>query len=211
MASTQLSLLGQLPLELHTALLERLSAQAEQGEAYSMTESVHHRSECSDGSATVPDESVLRLRAVRTSQSDKTAWTMTVLQKPEPARLSPTMLQRGVIECAIEEGCHPKSLASAFGFSTLAFITHQKGVRFQRGAVLVDIYQLFDSPTAPEPFDPSTYTVSVTTRCANPTRTANNSSANAGPSAQELKAVATAAMIQMSASLKGLVDLSRVE
>lgn len=62
-----------------------------------------------------------------------------------------------------------------------------------------------------EPFDSSTYTVSVTTRCANPTRTANSNSVNAGPSAQELKAVATAAMVQMSASLKGLVDLQRVE
>ena len=45
MASTQLSLLGQMPLELHAALVERLSAQADQGEAYILTELVYHRSE----------------------------------------------------------------------------------------------------------------------------------------------------------------------
>jgi hypothetical protein len=43
MATTQLSLLGVIPQDLYTALIERLSTQAELGEAYALSESMYSR------------------------------------------------------------------------------------------------------------------------------------------------------------------------
>lgn len=42
--------------------------------------------------------------------------SLTVLHKPEPARISPNALQYSVSEMLLEEGVSPDEMASAFGF-----------------------------------------------------------------------------------------------
>lgn len=101
MAATQLSLLGLIPLELHSALIERLTGQTERAEAYSLDEELYIRASLrrpahplrslldadrwdarvGGESATPTDDNVLRLRALRTvSNGNKTVWCVRSLR-----------------------------------------------------------------------------------------------------------------------------------
>lgn len=204
MASTQLSLIGRLASELHAQVIARLSTASETGGAYSTTETFFERG----SEAVASDENILRLRATRLAgQGDKVLWSMQVLQKPESARISPDILQRSSIEAPVSEG-DPFELVSALGFNQKKAV-HQRGVRFIRGAVEVLIYQLFETPEAPQPIDPTHYIVTLTTRSANPRAPAPSGSntAQQGPSAQELKQEATERLKETRSVLLGLVDL----
>jgi hypothetical protein len=92
---------------------------------------------------------------------------MNVLNKPESARLEPEMLSRSVISCPLEDGggSDPFAFVSALGYRYVPFLylskirlilmnsaggvtskkftIYRRGVQFQRGIVLAQIYQLF--------------------------------------------------------------------
>ncbi|SGY85305.1 BQ5605_C009g05751 [Microbotryum silenes-dioicae] len=269
MASTQLSLLGQFPVELHSTVIERLSAQCESAEAYTLAEMVYRR----DGTTILQDDHALRacaFRSASTEQSNhpakRTSWSVEspscgglaalstpsklirlfsspypsvlersvqVLQKPEPARLSPEVLQRPVIECSIEDGAHPIALASAMG------------ILFSRASnsVHVKVYQLFASTSSTEPLDSSHYIIQLYTQFGTTSTSATGASAGRGAGVggvagsttgsggngsgngngsgsgsgsggltmQEQKVLATASLKKVQALLKGLVDVGRVE
>ncbi|KDE07148.1 hypothetical protein MVLG_02552 [Microbotryum lychnidis-dioicae p1A1 Lamole] len=242
MASTQLSLLGQFPVELHSTVIERLSAQCESAEAYTLAEMVYRR----DGTTILQDDHALRVCAFRSASTEqsnhpakRTRWSVQVLQKPEPARLSPEVLQRPVIECSIEDGAHPIALASAMGFSTHAFTLHTRGILFSRASnsVHVKVYQLFASTSSTEPLDSSHYIIQLYTQFGTTSTSATgasagrgagvggvagsttgsggngsgNGSGSGGLTMQEQKVLATASLKKVQALLKGLVDVGRVE
>ncbi|KAM0748483.1 hypothetical protein T439DRAFT_316359 [Meredithblackwellia eburnea MCA 4105] len=216
MASTQISLTGQLSSEIHSQVILRLSTHAEQGLAYETTETTYERAGMDLVTA---DENILRLRQTRLSNNPQNVFSsLQVLQKPESARISPEFLQRSLIEAPIAEG-DPFELASALGYSRKK-TTHQKGIRFMRGAVEILVYQLYSSSTSPTPITPTTYTVTLTTRSANPRVGPSSAAGGAGAggapgathqqhSAQELKSEAIERLRECRAVLQGLVNLSR--
>ncbi|SCZ98309.1 BZ3500_MvSof-1268-A1-R1_Chr3-2g06286 [Microbotryum saponariae] len=210
MASTQLSLLGQFPVELHSTVIERLSAQCESAEAFTLAEMVYRR----DGTTMLQDDHALRVCAFRSASTEqskhpakRTRWSVQVLQKPEPARLSPEVLQRPLIECSIEDGAHPIALASAMGFSqvlhvnltydlpttdtvsmtysTHAFTLHTRGIVFSRASnsVHIKVYQLFASTSSTEPLDPSHYIIQLYTQFGTTSTSAAGTSAGRGAAA----------------------------
>ncbi|SCV74590.1 BQ2448_7619 [Microbotryum intermedium] len=228
MASTQLCLLGHFPIELHSTVIERLSAQCESAEAYTLTEMVYRR----DGTTVLQDDHALRVCAFRSSSSSqqrqpppmkRTRWSIQVFQKPEPVRLSPEVLQRPLIECSIEDGAHPIALASSMGFSTHAFTLHTRGILFLRASnsIQIKVYQLFASTSSTEALDLSHYIIQVATKFTTPSALSSgtNQGRGAGGAAggggaltmQEQKVLATASLKKVQALLKGLVDLGRVE
>ncbi|KAL8292157.1 hypothetical protein RQP46_001623 [Phenoliferia psychrophenolica] len=211
MASTQLSLIGTLSAELHAQVVARLATAAEQGLAYSTTETFFER-----GTEPIAaDENVLRLRETQLARNgSKVFRSVQVLQKPESARISPEILQRSLTEASIAEG-DAFEFVSSLGYQRKRS-SYQKGIRFIRGAVEVLIYQLFETSSSTTAIDPQSYTVTVTTRSANPRAPgggggggAGGSASQQGPSAQDLKNEAIERLKETRAVLQGLVNLSR--
>ncbi|GAA5877266.1 hypothetical protein JCM8547_002621 [Rhodosporidiobolus lusitaniae] len=225
--TTELSITGVLPVELHSAAIERLTNYSQGGEAFALDEEVFARA---GSSAEVVDAlgtsagQVVRVRALR-RRGREAEWTIQVNQRPEPPRTASRALQYGVFDFAIEDGSDPRTLASALGFSTPAFSIFTRGVRFHRGAVFVEVSQLFESPEAPQPLDPSSFSVTASTRFSSATTRAPNAAGvpqqtggqqvegatGGGLSAQEVREKALEAVEQVARLLKGLVDLRRVD
>ncbi|GAA5833617.1 hypothetical protein JCM11251_003183 [Rhodosporidiobolus azoricus] len=224
--TTELSISGPLPSTLYAAALARLSTFTSSGESFGLSESVYGRAGATEGPADTLGSAaaqVVRVKALRLRRPGGDAdsvveWSIQVNQRPEAPRTAPRAMQHGVIEFAVEEGSDPRSLVDALGFSTHLFSTHKRGVRFQRGAVLVEIFQLYESPESSAPLDPSSYVVTASTRFSStPTRSSGGSGSTQqqqnGPTAssQEVRENALASIEQVTMLLKGLCDLSRVD
>lgn len=167
---------------------------------------------------------------------------MQVLQKSEPARLSPEFLSRSVIDLAIprEEGIDtdPSAMVSAMGYQR-KFELCVKGMRFRKGAVVVEVYRLFpvsslclmwfhEPLTSPEgelradvfltlqslevkhPLDATSYIVSMTNKLIpRPSNPALGTTQVA--TVQDLKTEGMERMREMVTVMRGLVDLQRME
>ncbi|GAA6042923.1 hypothetical protein JCM8097_002776 [Rhodosporidiobolus ruineniae] len=222
--TTELSLSGVLPAALYSAVLERLSSFSEAGSSFALDEEVFARSGAAvDGADTLGNSAgqYLRVKALRLkSEGGGTArWSIQVNQRPEPPRTAPRALQYGVVEFALEDGSDPRVLASAMGFSQPVFKTVQRGVRFRRGQVVVDVFQLFESSTSSTPLDPSSHIVQTSIRFSSSPSSSRNQppgqppqqQAQGGVSSQEARDAALAAIEGVAGLLKGLVDLARVD
>ncbi|GAA5945252.1 hypothetical protein JCM3775_001898 [Rhodotorula graminis] len=235
--TTELTISGVLPRTLYASALERLSGFAERGEAFIASEEVFARNTVSGstdgpGSAAAADAGgVLRVKAVRTrSTGDAAQWSLQVNGRPEPPRTAPRAQQHAATEFSVEDGSDPRSFASALGYGKNLFTLHRRGVRFQRGAVTVELFQLHEDNDSPTPLDPSSYAVCASTRFTAAPSTSNSGSSTvarggtgggaAGASAgggggggasHELREASLAALEDVARLLKGLVDLSRVD
>ncbi|GAA5879700.1 hypothetical protein JCM1840_006831 [Sporobolomyces johnsonii] len=233
--ATELLISGVLPSPLYHQTADLLTAFSERGDAFSLVETVFRRNASAPpqpGERLPPGDGgvTLRVKALtRRSSSAGTSWTVQVSHKPEPQRTSPQALQYSVSEFAVVEGgAHPHALASALGFGTHAFTLRQRGVRFERSGVIIDVYQLFESDdAAADPLDPSSYVVTASVRFSQPPPAAAGPGRAAAPgtptpttgpaanpptvSSQEARETALAALEQVKRLLKGLVDLRRVE
>ncbi|GAA5917973.1 hypothetical protein JCM6882_001070 [Rhodosporidiobolus microsporus] len=215
--TTELSISGSLPSTLHSAALSRLATFTSAGESFALSESAYGRAGAAIDSADLLRASAgsyVRVKALRTCRregggGDATEWSVQVNQRPEPPRTAPRARQYGVIEFEVKEGSDPRN--------THLFSTHKRGVRFKRGAVVVEIFQLFESPDSPSPLDSSSYAVTANTRFSSaPSRAAsgaNPQQQQGGPSAssQEVREAALANIEQVAMLLKGLVDLGRID
>ncbi|GAA5952766.1 hypothetical protein JCM21900_005794 [Sporobolomyces salmonicolor] len=224
--ATELLVSGVLPSAFYQQTADLLTAFSERGEAYSLVETVFRRSAAAVAPPPVGERRaaggdggvLLRVKALRRSSAAGTSWTVHVSHKPEPQRTSPQALQYSVNEFAVAEGgAHPHALASALGFGTHAFTLRQRGVRFERSGAVIEVYQLFESDTDPDPLDPTSYVVSASVRFSQPVAvraapgTPTPAAANPTVSSQEARETALAALEQVKRLLKGLVDLRRVE
>ncbi|GAA6015999.1 hypothetical protein JCM10207_006833 [Rhodosporidiobolus poonsookiae] len=225
--TTELSISGVLPASLRSTAVERLTAHTESGEAFALDETVFNRPDGSDtgagasAGAAAAGGQVVRVRAMRTrsyKDGEAARWSVQVNQRPEPPRTAPRAMQYGVVEFAVEEGNDPRSFVHALGFEKRVFELHQRGVRFKRGAVFVDVFQLFESSEATEPLDAASFAVTASTRFSSaPARSSAGGGGGTpqpgGPSASSADArdAALAALEQVAALLKGLVDLERVD
>ncbi|GAA5917975.1 hypothetical protein JCM6882_001072 [Rhodosporidiobolus microsporus] len=150
--TTELSISGSLPSTLHSAALSRLATFASAGEAFALSESAYGRAGAAVDSADLLGAaagSYVRVKALRTRRresggGDATEWSAQVNQRPEPPRTAPRAMQYGVIEFEVKEGGDPRTLLDSFGFSTHLFLTHKRGVRFKRGGVVGEIFQLVE-------------------------------------------------------------------
>ncbi|GAA5853839.1 hypothetical protein JCM9279_001684 [Rhodotorula babjevae] len=233
--TTELSISGVLPRTLYPSAVERLSSFAERGEAFIASEEVLARNTAPGGAersgavAAGDAGGALRVKAVRTrSTGDAAQWSLQVNGRPEPPRTAPRAQQYGVTEFAVEDGSDPRSFASALGYGKSLFTLHRRGVRFQRGAVTVELFQLHEDHDSSTPLDPSAYAVCASTRFTAAPSSSNGSTSTgprgvagsgaAGASAgggggasHELREASLAALEDVARLLKGLVDLSRVD
>ncbi|BGP35643.1 hypothetical protein JCM10296v2_007484 [Rhodotorula toruloides] len=221
--TTELSISGVLPATLHPATTSRLSAFCDSADSFASREEVYERTAASSSGAPAPDPDSQRVRVktLRTrSKGERVEWTIQLNQKPEPPRTAPSALQFGVTEFAVEEGSDPRALVDSLGFSKKAFVMHRRGQVWRRGAVSVELFQLYESDRAPEPLDPASYAVSVSTRftaSSSTTTSAPNGRATSNPgtpgagASQEMRDRAIAALEDVARMLKGLVDLARVD
>ncbi|BGP27887.1 hypothetical protein JCM10295v2_006865 [Rhodotorula toruloides] len=221
--ATELSVSGILPAALYSATMSRLSAFCDSADSFALREEVYERvlSSSSGTPAPDPDSQRVRVKARRArSKGQRVQWTIQLILKPEPSRTAPRALQFGVTEFAVEEGSDPRALVDSLGFSKKAFVTHRRGQVWRRRGVSIELFQLYESDTAPEPLDPASYAVSVSTRF-----TASSSSSASAPNgraastpvtsgagaSQEVRDRAIAALEDVARLLKGLVDLARVD
>ncbi|GAA5914345.1 hypothetical protein JCM8208_004444 [Rhodotorula glutinis] len=234
--TTELSISGVLPRTLYASAVERLSGFSERGEAFIASEEVVARNtaqasaEGAGAAAAVDAGGALRVKAVRTrSTGDAAQWSLQVNGRPEPPRTAPRAQQYGVTEFVVEDGSDPRSFASALGYGKSLFTLYRRGVRFQRGAVTVELFQLHEDNDSPTPLDPSSYAVCAATRfTAAPSSSSTSSSTGArgaggggaaggsaggggGGASHELREASLAALEDVARLLKGLVDLSRVD
>ncbi|GAA5991626.1 hypothetical protein JCM11641_001493 [Rhodosporidiobolus odoratus] len=227
--TTEVSITGTLPAALYSAVLERLSSFGESGSAFTLTEQVFGRTASSatilsavdvlgPSAATYVKVKALRLRSQKAGEAQQ--WTIQVNQRPEPQRTAPRAMQHGVNEFATKEGSHPAALVRSLGFRGPTFSLHSRGVRFQRGQVLIDVFQLFESPEAANPLDAANYVVTASARFSSAQPVARPSSGAPGPpqpsqggstSSAEVREAALTSIEQVAGALKGLVDLSRVD
>ncbi|BGP20458.1 hypothetical protein JCM10213_001533 [Rhodosporidiobolus nylandii] len=225
--TTELSISGVLPASLHASAVERLSSFSQTGEAFALDEEVFGRVGSDGAGPTTADTlgaaagQFVKVKALRlrSESGGKARWSIQVNQRPEAPRTAPRAMQYGVTEFTVEEGSDPRVFVHALGFSHSIFQLHQRGVRFSRGAVLVEVFQLFETPTSAGPLDSSSYAVTASTRFSAPS-TSTSSAAPGTPqpqapgaavSAQEARDAALASVEQVAELLKGLVDLARVD
>ncbi|GAA6063616.1 hypothetical protein JCM10212_006439 [Sporobolomyces blumeae] len=187
--STELALTGLAPAALHPKLVSSLSRLCEREEAFTLVESVYRRSSSSSSSArAVPargDEVKARVRGLRLKgdellhegRATATRWSITVQHKPEPARISPAALQYSVSELAlpnVDGRCDPHEVVSAFGFGDKEFELYKRGTRWERSGVVIEVYQLLESPEVDSaPLDPHSYIVQATVRFSQPSSTSS--------------------------------------
>ncbi|TNY20326.1 hypothetical protein DMC30DRAFT_447175 [Rhodotorula diobovata] len=232
--TTELSISGVLPSALYSSALERLSSFCERGEAFIASEEVLARSTAGDGPGAggaadaAAAGAVLRVKALRTrSTGDAATWSLQINGRPEPPRMAPRAQQYGVTELAVEDGSDPREVASALGYGRSLFKLRRRGVRFQRGAVTVELFQLHEADDSPTPLDPASYAVAVSTRFTAAPSTAAASAGGArgagagstggggggggGAASQEVREASIAALEDVARLLKGLVDLHRVD
>ncbi|GAA5963130.1 hypothetical protein JCM3765_003618 [Sporobolomyces pararoseus] len=230
--TTELLLTGLLPSTLHSILLSTLSQLCERAESYSLTEKVFKRKGATTGDARIRVRALrLKSEQVTHTTGDSTRWSLTVLHRPEPERISPQALQYSVSEISLAEGVHPEELVNAFGFEEKDFELRKRGTRWERSGVLIEVYQLFPDEVSTEPLDPVSFVVQASVRFSQPTSTAAASSTsskasnkrtstpNSGPtggggggnSGQEERDRALNALEGVKRALKGVVDLRRIE
>ncbi|BGP43751.1 hypothetical protein JCM10449v2_007797 [Rhodotorula kratochvilovae] len=219
--TTELSISGVLPSALYSSAVERLSSFCERGEAFIASEEVLARAAAPSSTADGPGAGdpaggagVLRVKALRTrSTGDVAQWSLQVNGRPEPPRTAPRAQQFGVTEFAVEDGGDPREMASALGYGRSLFMLRRRGVRFQRGAVTVELFQLYETDTSSAPLDPTSHAVSVLTRfTAAPSAPSAGGGARGGAMAsQEVREASIAALEGVARVLKGLVDVRRVD
>ncbi|GAA6051558.1 hypothetical protein JCM3770_003469 [Rhodotorula araucariae] len=219
--TTELSISGVLPSALYPSAIERLSSLSERGEAFTASEEVFARTAAPTAAADGPvgadsagGGGVLRVKALRKrSTGDAAQWSLQVNGRPEPPRTAPRAQQFGVTEFAIADGSDPRELASALGYGRSLFTLRRRGVRFQRGAVMVELFQLYETDTSPAPLDPTSHAVSVSTRfTAAPSASGGGGARGGGAIAsQEVREASIAALEAVARALKGLVDVRRVD
>ncbi|GAA6013909.1 hypothetical protein JCM11491_000468 [Sporobolomyces phaffii] len=239
--ATELLLTGLLLADHHTTVTSTLSNMCERGEAFSLSEKVVKRRGAATGDVRIRVRA-LRLKSEQLSSpaGDATRWSLTVLHKPEPARISPSALQYSVSEISIRGGVHPEELAHAFGFEEQEFELKKRGTRWERSGVLIEVFQLFPDEISLAPLDPKTFVVQASVRFSQPAPSSSASSASApsgmksvpnitrtstpnpgtqsqpavgggGKSGQEERDRALNALEAIKKALKGVVDLKRME
>ncbi|GAA5912973.1 uncharacterized protein JCM6883_006275 [Sporobolomyces salmoneus] len=237
--TTELSLTGLLFVTLHSTLISTLSQLCERGEAFTLSEQVLKRKGAATGDIRI------RVRALRLKSEQlasrpegRTRWSLTVLHKPEPVRTSPLALQYSVSEIAIEDGVHPREIASALGFEEKDYDLHKRGTLWERSGVRIEVYQLFPDELSKDPLDQLSFVVQASVRFSQPGPASSSSGSNlnltaskattkqnstpnqasqnstnggGGNSGQEDRDRALAALEGIKRALKGVVDLKRME
>ncbi|GAA5843600.1 hypothetical protein JCM3766R1_002425 [Sporobolomyces carnicolor] len=173
--TTELLVTGILPADLHSVLVSTLARLCERGESFSQTESVFRRT-----GATANDVRI-RVRAIRLrSEEQRTHWSLTVLHRPEPVRISPHALQYSVSEISVDEGVHPRELVSSFGFDEKEFEVRKRGTVWERSGVEIQVFRLFPDDSTDEPHDRASFVVEASVRFSQPASSSTSTTHGSG-------------------------------